>query len=69
FLYTLQTILELAAFYRLRATLPEIQRPFRVPGGRFGACLVIVLPAATLFAVTVTTTMSSAAMGSVIASA
>ncbi|CAN0448752.1 unnamed protein product, partial [Scytosiphon promiscuus] len=36
FLYTLQTGLELAAFYRLRTALPGLHRPYRVPGGRVG---------------------------------
>ncbi|CAM9472309.1 unnamed protein product, partial [Hapterophycus canaliculatus] len=67
FLYTLQTGLELAAFYRLRTALPGLRRPYRVPGGRVGAALAMGLPCVTLLVVTMTIAAPAAGVGSVIA--
>lgn len=67
FLYTLQTGLELAAFYRLRTALPGLRRPYQIPGGRLGAVLVMALPCATLVAVAMTIAAPAAGFGSVIA--
>jgi amino acid transporter len=41
-------ILEFVALIVLRARLPEMKRPFRVPGGMFGAALITALPCAVL---------------------
>jgi len=41
-------LLEFIALVVLRFTEPELPRPFRVPGGTFGAVLVGVLPMALL---------------------
>lgn len=43
-LYSLTLLVELAAFVRLRVAAPSLIRPWRVPGGAFGAALVVVLP-------------------------
>ncbi|CAM9862984.1 unnamed protein product [Pylaiella littoralis] len=67
FLYTLQTGLELAAFYRLRVALPGLRRPYRVPGGQAGAALVMLLPCLTLLAVTMTVAAPAVFAGSAIA--
>ncbi|CAM9520311.1 unnamed protein product, partial [Laminaria digitata] len=67
FLYTLQTGLELAAFYRLRTSLSSVHRPYRVPGGRLGAALAVGLPCLTLIVVSTTVTMPAASAGGVIA--
>lgn len=67
FLYTLQTALELAAFYRLRTALPGLRRPYRVPGGSVGAALALGLPFLTLTVVAMTTAVSAAGVGSLIA--
>jgi amino acid transporter len=45
-LYSLALLVELAAFLRLRARAPSMARPWRVPGGRAGAWLAALLPAA-----------------------
>lgn len=37
-------LLEFAAFLVLRAKYPQMDRPYRVPGGWFGAILITVLP-------------------------
>lgn len=44
-LYSLTLIVELAAFVWLRVTAPELDRPWRVPGGAAGVSLVVVFPA------------------------
>ena len=44
-LYSLALLVELAAFLTLRATAPQLPRPWRVPGGRAGALAVTVPPA------------------------
>ncbi|CAM9712514.1 unnamed protein product, partial [Discosporangium mesarthrocarpum] len=67
FLYTLQTLTELAAFYRLRSLRPTLPRPFRVPGGRYGAAVAVALPAMTLLTILFTVTVPAALMGSVLA--
>ncbi len=43
-LYSLSLLVELAAFVWLRATAPEMPRPWRVPGGFAGAIGVAVFP-------------------------
>src|SRR5207244_1216048 len=43
-LYSLALLVELAAFLTLRATAPQLPRPWRVPGGRAGALAVTVPP-------------------------
>ena len=48
-LYSVSLLVELAAFVRLRVTAPEMDRPWRVPGGYGGAIAVVVFP--SLFAV------------------
>jgi amino acid transporter len=45
-LYSLALIVELAAFLRLRASAPGMERPWRVPGGWSGACVAAALPSA-----------------------
>lgn len=67
FLYTLQTGLELAAFYRLRMALPGLRRPYRVPGGPAGAALAMLLPCLTLLVVTMTVAAPAIVAGSAIA--
>jgi amino acid transporter len=47
-LYSLTLLVELAAFLALRARVPELPRPWRVPGGWPGAIAVTALP--SLFA-------------------
>jgi amino acid transporter len=47
-LYSLTLLVELAAFLWLRRVEPALRRPWRVPGGRTGAILVVVFP--SLFA-------------------
>jgi amino acid transporter len=47
-LYSLTLLIELAAFLRLRGVEPSLRRPWRVPGGRTGALLVVLFP--SLFA-------------------
>jgi amino acid transporter len=47
-LYSLTLLVELAAFLWLRRCAPELTRPWRVPGGRAGAVVVVVCP--SLFA-------------------
>ena len=37
-------LLEFAAFLVLRAKYPQMDRPYRVPGGWFGAILITALP-------------------------
>lgn len=69
FLYTLQTALELAAFYYLRTARPDLERPYRVPGGHLGLVLLVALPGTTLFLVTLTSSLSAAMLGTVIATA
>jgi len=44
-LYSLTLLIELAAFLRLRRVEPAMRRPWRVPGGRAGAILVVAFPA------------------------
>ncbi len=44
-LYSITLLIELAAFVRLRATEPAMNRPWRVPGGPAGAAVVVVCPA------------------------
>jgi len=48
-LYSVSLLVELAAFVRLRVTAPEMDRPWRVPGGYGGAIAVVVFP--SLFAI------------------
>ena len=43
-LYSLSLIVELAAFVWLRVTAPDMDRPWRVPGGAVGVGLVVVFP-------------------------
>jgi amino acid transporter len=43
-LYTAGLTLELIALIVLRVKRPEMGRPFRVPGGRIGLALVVILP-------------------------
>jgi amino acid transporter len=43
-LYTAGLTLELIALIVLRIKRPEMGRPFRVPGGRIGLALVVILP-------------------------
>jgi amino acid transporter len=43
-LYSLALLVELAAFLALRATAPELRRPWRVPGGWAGALAATVPP-------------------------
>jgi amino acid transporter len=45
-LYSLALVVELAAFLWLRIEAPSMARPWRVPGGWAGACLVTALPSA-----------------------
>ncbi len=47
-LYAVTVILEFAALIVLRVRLPNMKRPFRVPGGMFGAVVITVLPCAIL---------------------
>lgn len=44
-LYSAALILEFVAFLALREKEPNMERPFRVPGGWFGAILISILPA------------------------
>lgn len=67
FLYTLQTGLELLAFYRLRTALPGLHRPYRVPGGRVGTALALGLPCITLMGVITTVNAPAAGVGVAIA--
>lgn len=43
-LYSLSLLVELAAFLALRQREPGLPRPWRVPGGRAGAWIVVVVP-------------------------
>ena len=43
-LYSLGLLVELAAFWRLRVSEPDMPRPWRVPGGRSGALAVTIVP-------------------------
>ncbi len=43
-LYSLSLLVELAAFLALRRREPGLPRPWRVPGGRVGALIVVALP-------------------------
>src|SRR5881409_149649 len=63
-LYSITLLIELAAFVRLRATEPAMNRPWRVPGGPAGAAVVVVCPA--LFALGA---MATAGWGNTIAGA
>jgi amino acid transporter len=45
-LYALSLLVELAAFAWLRVSAAGLHRPWRVPGGRAGAIVVVALPAA-----------------------
>jgi amino acid transporter len=47
-LYGASLVLEFLALIVLRVTAPELPRPFRVPGGLFGAVLVGMLPTSLL---------------------
>ena len=47
-MYAVTVILEFVALIVLRARLPNMKRPFRAPGGMFGAVLITVLPCAVL---------------------
>ncbi len=47
-IYGLSLTLEFVALIALRMREPELARPFRVPGGMFGACAVGVAPALLL---------------------
>ena len=47
-LYAVTVILEFAALIVLRVRLPNMKRPFRVPGGMAGAVVITVLPCAIL---------------------
>src|SRR5260370_37289524 len=47
-LYSAALLLELAALVVLRVKLPDIRRPFRVPGGWPGITLVVLFPLAVL---------------------
>jgi len=44
FLYSLALLLELFALIALRRRLPDLARPFKVPGGWLGLAFVVVLP-------------------------
>ena len=44
-LYSLSLVVELAAFVWLRVTAPDMDRPWRVPGGAIGISFVVVFPA------------------------
>lgn len=50
-LYSAALILEFVAFLALRRNEPEMKRPFKVPGGWFGAILISILPTAFAAAV------------------
>jgi amino acid transporter len=47
-IYGLSLTLEFVALIALRVREPELARPFRVPGGMFGACAIGVAPALLL---------------------
>jgi amino acid transporter len=47
-MYAVTLILEFVALIVLRRRMPDMHRPFRVPGGMFGAVLITVLPCAVL---------------------
>ena len=49
-IYGLSLILEFVAFLTLRVRQPNLERPFRVPGGMKGAVLVSLLPCTLLVA-------------------
>jgi amino acid transporter len=52
FLYSIALMLEFVALIVLRRRLPNMSRPYRVPGGWFGIALITILPTAIiLFAV------------------
>jgi len=42
------SVLTLLSVWRLRATRPDLPRGFRIPGGRLGVALVVLVPL-TLF--------------------
>lgn len=44
FLYVLATLIEFAAFIKLRFAHPELHRPFRIPLGNFGVCVMLMGP-------------------------
>ncbi|CAM9299754.1 unnamed protein product [Choristocarpus tenellus] len=67
FVYTLQTFLELAAFFHLRRSMPDLCRPFCVPGGKLGAAVVVGLPCIMLAGVLATGNLSAAGTGSLFA--
>ncbi|KAG8650698.1 probable polyamine transporter At3g19553 [Manihot esculenta] len=48
FLYAIGMLLEFAAFIKLRIDKPELDRPYKVPLGTFGATLLCLPPAALL---------------------
>ncbi|GMH23716.1 hypothetical protein Nepgr_025559 [Nepenthes gracilis] len=45
FLYSAAMLLEFAAFIKLRISMPELQRPYRVPLQTFGATILCIPPA------------------------
>lgn len=45
--YTFSIVLEFLALWILRSREPELPRPFRVPGGRLGLALTVILPIVT----------------------
>lgn len=47
-LYILATVLEYAAFLKLRFRHPELARPFRIPVSNAGMCALLALPSALL---------------------
>lgn len=48
FLYCVALMLEFVALIILRRRLPNMSRPYRVPGGWFGIALITILPAAII---------------------
>ena len=48
FLYSIALMLEFVALILLRRKLPNMNRPYRIPGGWFGIALITVLPLAII---------------------
>ena len=44
FQYSIALIMEYAAFVKLRVSQPDLHRPYRIPLGTFGCCLLFALP-------------------------
>ena len=65
-LYCAALMLELAAMIQLRIAQPNMRRPFQIPAGTTGVCIIMCGPAIICLFVFVTSTAKALALSSLI---